>query len=226
MPNPALLLFDSDVLVQLFLVGDLRILDGLKRIFGIQPAIVQEVDIELRWLARFKDRFVAQLEKTLKHDTLVRLDQSLFQSFLSNAAPGASWSTFQSLGSQYYGYVQRGEAYTHAAAVTLGFPAASNDFRAIQTLQFQMLTLPTPVLRCFDLLVFAQESGILKLKDCETFRSELLKQREHIPRPFLHSSFEDALSAFTCRLRKSTNPTGAASSRPASYSDPLVIAEI
>lgn len=226
MPNPALLLLDSDVLVQLFLVGDLRILDGLKRKFGIQPAVVQEVDIELRWLARHKDRFVAQFEKALKHGTLARLDQPFFQSFLSSAAPGASWSTFQALGSQYNGYVQRGEAYTYAAAITLGFPVASNDFRAIQTLQFQMLTLPAPVLRCFDLLAFAHECGILKLKDCEDFRSELLKHKEHVPRSFLHSSFETALATFVSRLRKSMKPVAPASSGPTSFDDPLIVTEI
>jgi hypothetical protein len=226
MPNPAMLLLDSDVLVQLFLAGDLRIFDGLKRKFGIQPAVVLEVDIELRWLARHKDRLVAQLEKTLKHGTLVKLDQPLFQSFLSNAAPGASWSTFQALGSQYNGYVQRGEAYTYAAAVTLGLPAASNDFRAIQTLQFQMLTLPTPVLRCFDLLVFAHECGILKLKDCEAFRSELLKLGEHIPRAFLHSSFEDAIATFGCRLTKSKGTAGSTTLSPTSFDEPLIVTEI
>jgi hypothetical protein len=80
---------------------------------------------------------------------------------------GASWAGFQSLGAQYEGRIHRGEAFTFAAAVTLGLPALSNDFSAIKTLESNLLTLPTPVLRAFDLLVFCYQNGCLELKACE-----------------------------------------------------------
>ncbi|MHB8411383.1 MAG: hypothetical protein ACYDDI_05480 [Candidatus Acidiferrales bacterium] len=202
MPNPALLPCDTDVLVQLFLADDLRPLQGLKKKFGIQSAITLEVDIELRWVGRPRGRFVSQLNKALKHGTLVKLDPPLFQSLLGNATPGTSWSAYQTLGALFYGYIGRGEAYTHAAAVSLGLPAASNDRRAIEVMKFQMLPLPSPVLRCFDLLVFAYFDGILNLKDCEDIRKELLKKGEGIPGPFVHASFEDGLKNFPFRLRQ------------------------
>jgi hypothetical protein len=223
MPNPVLLPCDSDVLVQLFLVSSLRPLQELKKRFAIQPTISIEVDLELRWVGKYKDRFVPQLDKALKHGTLVKLDQSLFQSLLSGAAPGTSWGTYQALGAQYYGYVQRGEAYTHAAAVTLGLPAVSNDQRAVLVLQSQMLRLPAPVLRCFDLLIFAHQAGILALDECETIRKELLKNGEGVPGSFVHASFEDGAKKFPCRLKQGSASGGHLVAPPIRYHDPLVI---
>ena len=181
MPNPALLICDSDVLVQFFLANEIGPFRQLKDIYGIQVAIVQEVDLELRWLGKHKDKFVHQLDKALKSDVLRVLDPAYFQSFLGTAPVGASWPGFQSLGAQYEGRIHRGEAFTFAAAVTLGLPALSNDFNAIKTLEANLLTLPTPVLRGFDLLAFCYQSGCLDLKVCEGVRSELSKNGEGMP---------------------------------------------
>lgn len=223
MPNPALLPCDTDVLVQLFLADDLRPLQGLKRNFGVQPAITLEVDLELRWVGKPKGRFVSQLDKALKHGTLTKLDPPLFQSLLGTATPGTSWSTYQSLGARFYGYIGRGEAYTHAAAVSLGLPSASNDRRAIEVMKVQMLPLPSPVLRCFDLLVFAYFDGILSLKDCENIRTELLKKAEGIPGPFLHASFEDGAKNFSCRLRQVSAESAHLIVPCTAHYDPLVL---
>jgi hypothetical protein len=70
MPNPALFICDSDVLVQFFLANEITPFRQLKDVYGIQVAIVQEVDLELRWLGKHKDKFVHQLDKTLKSDVL------------------------------------------------------------------------------------------------------------------------------------------------------------
>jgi hypothetical protein len=67
MPNPALLLCDSDALVQLFIANEFRPLQSLRTQFNIQPAVVLEVDLELRWLGKHKDRFVPPLDKALKN---------------------------------------------------------------------------------------------------------------------------------------------------------------
>ena len=101
MPNPALLLCDSDVLTQFFLANEVRPLRLLQESYGIQPTIVQEVDVELRWLRKYKNKFVAQLDKSLKNNTLKVLEPALFQSLLGHAAVGTSWAAFQSLGAQY-----------------------------------------------------------------------------------------------------------------------------
>lgn len=223
MPNPELLLCDSDVLVQLFLADELRPLIELKRLYGIQPAAVLEVDLELRWMKKHKDRFVPQLDKALRSETLKKLDPALFQSLLSRAVPGTSWAGFQALGAQYYGYVQKGEAYTHAAGITLSLPVASNDFSAIQTLQAQMLTLPVPIIRSFDLLVFSYGAGILDLKDCDAVRKELLRCGEGLPKAFKSSSFEDGMRSFSCRL---LDGSAAASSPPSAFDSTLVVTRI
>lgn len=203
MPNPALLLCDSDALTQFFLANEIRPLKLLKEVYGVQPTTVQEVDLELRWLRKYKDRFVPQLDKALKSDILKVLDPAFFQSFLSRAPVGASWAGFQSLGAQYEGRIHRGEAYTFAAGVTLDLPVLSNDFHAIKTLEANLMTLPTPVLRSFDLLAFCFHTKFLELKACEAVRSELLKNGEGLPSAFMHASFEDGLKRFIPRLRES-----------------------
>jgi len=223
MPNPPLLLCDSDALVQFLLANEIRPFRKLKDTYGIQSAIVQEVDLEMRWLGKHKDRFVPLLDKALKGDVLRVLDPAYFQSFLSTAPVGASWASFQSLGAQYEGYVGRGEAYTFAAALSLGLPALSNDFNAIKTLEANLLTLPTPVLRGFDLLAFCYQSGCLELKACDGVRSELLKNNEGMPKAFMNASFEDGLKNFSPRLQDgAAGPAVAA----ATYSTVLHISKI
>ncbi|HWW16060.1 MAG TPA: hypothetical protein VN310_15470 [Candidatus Dormibacteraeota bacterium] len=223
MPNPAVLLCDSDALIQFFLANEVRPFKTLRDLYGVQPAIVQEVDLELRWLGKYKDKFVHQLDKALKADILRVLDPVYFQSFLSTSRVGASWAGFQSLGAQYEGHVHRGEAYTFAAGVTLGLPALSNDFSAIKTLEANFLSLPIPVLRAFDLLAFCHQSNCLELKECEAVRSELLKNKEGMPKAFMHASFEDGLKSFSPRLRVgATGPTNPA----ATFSATLYIAKI
>src|SRR6266404_4681693 len=222
-PNPRLLICDSDALIQLFIANELRPLKDLKNLYGIQPVVVQEVDIELRWLGHHRDRFVLQLDKAMKNGLVTRLDKPLFQSLVSAAPAGASWSAFQSIGAQYAGYVDKGEAYTHAAGVVLGVPTVSNDFRAIQLLQTQMMNLPAPVLRSFDLLAFALTSGTLAIQDCEKARSALLAAGEWVAKDFKNTSFQGGLSSFTCRLKESSSTGAAPPPTPAKFSDTLFI---
>jgi hypothetical protein len=222
MPNPALLFCDSDALAQFFIANELRPLKHLRDAYGIQPTIVQEVDLELRWLRKHKDKFVQPLEKALKSNALHVLDPGRFQSLLGSAPVGASWAGFQSLGAQYEGHIHRGEAYTFAAGVTLGLPALSNDFSAIKTLEANLLTLPTPVLRTFDLLALCFHAGCLELKACEAVRSQLLKNGEGLPKAFMHASFEDGLKHFAPRLQDGVAAPGAVSQ---TYSATLHIAK-
>jgi hypothetical protein len=224
MPNPAILVCDSDALVQFFLSNEIRPFRHLRDDYGIQPAITQEVDLELRWLGKHKHRFVPQLDKALKSAVLRVLDPPYFQSLLSSAPVGASWVGFQTLGAQYEGHIHRGEAFTFAAGVTLGMPALSNDFSAIKTLEANFLTLPTPVLRAFDLLAFCHQSGCLDLKACNEVRSALLKNGEGMPMAFMNASFEDGITNFAPRLRDGSNPSVVAG--VATYSTTLYISAI
>lgn len=222
MPNPPLLVCDSDALVQFFLIDDLRPLQALTTTFDIQPTITLEVDLELRWLAKYKSRFVPKLDKALKHGILTKLDQNTFQGYLGAAAAGTSWGSFQALGVRYYGVVQRGEAYTHAAAVSLGMPALSNDGKAVRVLEGQMMSVAVPVLRFFDIIIFAHESGALTTKECEEIRSALFTNGEGLPGPFQNASFINGAKTFPCRLRVG-NSTAAPSPEPMNHYDPLTI---
>jgi len=222
MPNPPLLLCDSDALVQLFIANNLRPLQSLKSTYHIQPSIVLEVDIELRWMKKYKSRFVPQLDKALKNGVLTKLDPSAFQSLLSTATPGMSWGNFQALGQRYELVVQRGEAYTHAAAVSLGLPAMSNDGKAVLTLTGQMMAVAAPVLRLFDLLVFSHDNGLLSTKECDDIRSELLNNGEGLPGPFQNASFVNGAKTFPCRLKSGAAANGPFP-QPANHYDPLTI---
>jgi hypothetical protein len=222
MPNPPLLLCDSDALVQFFLADDVRPLQALRSTFQIQPTITLEVDLELRWLAKYKSSFVPQLDKALKHGILTKLDQGTFQGYLGTAAAGTSWGSFQALGVRYYGFVQRGEAYTHAAAVSLGMPALSNDGKAVRVLEGQMMTVAIPVLRFFDVIMFAHAFNVLTAKDCENIRSVLYKNGEGLPGPFQNASFANGAKIFPCRLRVG-NAAGSPYPQPTNHYDPLTI---
>ncbi len=226
MPNPRLIICDSDALIQLFIANQLQPLKDLRNLYGIQPAVVQEVDIELRWLGHYRDRFVPQLDKAVKSGLITRLDKALFQSLVSAAPAGASWSAFQSIGAQYFGYVDKGEAYSHAAGVVLGVPTVSNDFRAIQLLQSQMMNLPAPVLRSFDLLAFALACGTLRIQDCENARSALLAANEWVAKAFKSTSFEKGLPNFGCRLKDSTSTSVTPPPAPVNFSGTLFITRI
>lgn len=225
MPNPALLLCDSDVLVQFFIANEVRPLKQLRDGYNIQPVVVQEVDLELRWLGKHRDRFVPQLDKSLKSSVLRVLDAAYFQSLLASAPVGASWAGFQNLGAQYHGYVGGGEAYTFAAGVTLGMPALSNDFHAIKTLEANFLGLPAPILRTFDLLGFCYQSGCLELKACDGVRSQLLKNGEGMPKVFMNASFEDGLKNFSPRLREQSADRFSIAASSATYLTPLHISK-
>ncbi len=184
MANPSVLLLDTDCLVQLFLADELKPLKVLSRNYGVQPFIVKEVDVELRWAGRHKDRFVNQLDKAQRTSVLKVMEEATFQSMVSTAPPGASWAQFQSVGAQYEGHVQRGEAYTHAAGLTLAMPVVSNDMSAISTLNAQGLPLPEPVLRLFDLIVFCYQIGAMNDHECDAVRKALSVENEGVSRAF------------------------------------------
>jgi len=165
---------------------------------------------------------VPKLDKALKRGILTKLDQSTFQGYLGTATAGTSWGSFQALGVRYYGFVQRGEAYTHAAAVSLGMPVLSNDSTAVRVLEGQMMSVAVPVLRFFDIIIFAHAANVLTTKDCEDIRSTLLKNGEGLPGPFKNASFVNGAKIFPCRLQVG-NAAGSPYPQPTNYYDPLTI---
>ena len=139
--NPDLIFCDSDALIQIFIVDATNLLQALKVDFGIEPVIMPEVEMELRWTKRFRNRFEQPLRKAVSAGRLAICDQALLQSHFGPTGPPA-FSAIQSLGATYHKKVGRGEAYTLAAATTLAVPALSNDFQAIKVLQAAKFALP------------------------------------------------------------------------------------
>jgi hypothetical protein len=116
------------------------------------------------------------------------------------------YELIQSTGLRYTLFMDYGESYTHAAAVVLDVPVASNDHAALVVAQVNGLSVHEPVLSTFDLVTFALQTELLSTKDCETIRKKLLAEAEPLPPAFRHSSFQDGLPNFFARLVDGSRP--------------------
>lgn len=212
MPNPPLLLCDTDALFQYFIAG-LRIpFQELKKTYGIQPAIVPEVEIEIRSNRKYGTRCRASYGKAISSGAVQILDQKTLQEYLSKLSASVTYTGVQTLGAKYYQRVGRGEAYTFATAVSLGVPALSHDISAIRVLGEQGFEVPSPVLQLYDLLVCCYQTGVLTESDIDNARKLLLKEGEWMPAAFKNSSFVDGLKSFCPRLLDNSKaPVGAIS---------------
>src|SRR6185369_16498702 len=166
MANPPYLLFDTDALLQIYISRQVQILQELKRSYGVQPAVLPEVEEEVCWTKRFKDRFERDLRKTVTSGTLTIFEQPELQQHLlgGSGSPAAALAATKDLfqqGEKYNLYADTGEAYTHAIGSALRIPVVSNDFTAITALRDAGLSLPSPVLRFYDLIVFGYQVEIL-----------------------------------------------------------------
>ena len=207
MPRPALLACDADALFQFFL-SDLRPLRALQATYGIQPVIVPEVEIELKSNKKFAARVSTDVRKALSTGLIRVLDQStLSLAGIAGPTASATLAAIQTLGAQYLAHVDFGEAYTHAAALTLGVPSLSHDISALRVLIGNGLRVPDPVLRLFDLVALAYQIKALSAADCDGIRQALNREKEWLPQCFKNSSFVSGMSAFCPRVRD-----GAASS--------------
>ncbi|HEV3481196.1 MAG TPA: hypothetical protein VGR97_02590 [Candidatus Acidoferrales bacterium] len=204
MSDPRVLPFDTDALIQLFLTAtqtrSLLPLRTLRDEYGIQPAIVAEVEVELASHRKYGAKVAPEFRKALGNGTLEILDIGAMSKYVPSALAKGVFATSQSLGRRYALIVGRGEAYTHAAAVTLDVPAVSNDVSALRALDFHGHQVPSPVLRVFDLFAFALQTGALDVRDCDAARKELLGRNEHIPRAFQHAAFIDGMKSFCPRI--------------------------
>jgi hypothetical protein len=211
MPNPPLLLCDADAIFQICITGTFTLLNSLRHRYSIQSAIVPEVEVELFSNRRHGRKLGPQVKKAIGRGTLRVLDQTLIQNMIvgvntTAATARAVLASIQYVGSQNHRHCGRGEAYTHAAAHFLAVPALSNDMEAIKSLTEAGFSLPSPVLRAFDLLVFGFQIGELTEADCDAARQTLLASGEGIPQAFEHSSFKDGLVDFDTRLVDGSEP--------------------
>ncbi|CAE6778337.1 hypothetical protein [Nitrospira defluvii] len=207
MSNPALLFCDSDALIQLFLTDQNKLLRSFKTEYGIQPVIVFEVENELRQHKKYRTKVEPQFDKALTSRVLQVFDSTILQSslldsnsFLPPAAVQATWDTIQASGRQYGIRVGTGEAYTHAAAVTLQMPSLSNDGIAVNTLHNLGMQTPAPVARMFDVVTLFFQIGVLSARDCDQIRKILLQYGEGVPKEFQNANYTDGLHSFASRL--------------------------
>lgn len=204
MPNPRLVLCDTDALIQLLLTYNfnqkLLPLRHLRDDYGIQPTIVEEVETELMWTRRYGQRFVPVVKKALTNGTIKVLDEATFSSHVPTHLAKTVYASYQALGLEHGKFSDRGEAYTLAAGVTLGQPAASNDASAIAALEANGFALPSPVLRFFDFLALCHQTGALSEAECDAIRQELRRIGEHVPFAFKNASFGSGLSNFCPRI--------------------------
>lgn len=217
MGNPRVLLCDTDALIQLFLTVSqtkLTPLRMLKDDYGIQPAIVAEVEVELQSNRKFASRIAPELRKALVNGTIELLDASAITRYVPDQLGKVVFANCQTVGQEYNRVADRGEAYTLATAVTLQVPALSNDLSALEALDYNGLAVPSPVLRAFDLLVFCYQAGALSEGECDGARKELARIKEHLPQAFQHASFGDGVNRFCPRILDDGRATVGRAPRP------------
>lgn len=199
---------DTDVLIQTFLSDSVFALRSLRSDYSVQPLIVSEVEIELRSNRSFPGRFDAELAKALKNDTLQLADESLARTLVPAppAAAGALWGQYKLRGQRYAKRVGSGEAHTLALGVEFSLPVSSNDRKALRVLAGVPESLPSPVLRFFDLICFAYQSGSATEADCNQIRKALQQHGEGMPADFERASFGDGLRTFVPRLIDGARP--------------------
>jgi hypothetical protein len=231
MSNPTLLFWDSDALLQILLTSAISPLKALKADYGIQSAVVPEVETEILSLRRFS-RLSPSFRKAVSTSVIEVLDHQCYMNLLSKNialqtdARGTSYADIQATGRRYNQRVDTGEAYTYAAALTLRQPAVSHDWSALQTLMSASLPIPYSVLRAYDLIVFAHQIGLMTEKECDRFKKTLVQENEFVPRQQKAASFRDGLAVFEPRLIDATKPTVGIPPRrggSARYSSPLFV---
>lgn len=222
--NPQLLICDSDAVIQLFISNTVKVLREIKRAYGTQPFITPEVENELRTLPKYAKRIDASLTKAITNQTLLVLSQHALTQVVGKSA-ATFYPAIQALGAKYALVVHPGEAYSHAAAVTLAAPVLSHDINAIRTLQKWGYAVGSPTLRAFDLLVLGFRMGYLQEKECDAFRYQMSKseRNEWIPKAFLNVSFSVGLARYDARLFDGDQLPPSLRPVSGSHDDPLVL---
>ena len=202
MANPALLLCDTDALIQIFMVAETQLLRLLRDRYAVQPCIVQDVDGELAWNSTYRDRFDEDRRKALSAGLLLPLDAAAVARVVPGptAAAQVMLARATALGQALNDIIDVGEAYTHAAAALLAMPAMSNDYKALKALGEAQRPSASPTLRSWDLLAFGFHDGALTTRDLDQARKRLNDESEWLPRVFRNQGCGKALAQFDARL--------------------------
>lgn len=203
--NPTLLVCDTDALAQILIAGNVSVLRDLKKVYRVQPSIVEAVEFELRCpqsrtLRRLQAKYEPALEKALGNGTIQIADERSLPAYVG-AAANAVWTEIAIRATAWAFRVQRGEAYSHSLALSLRLPILTHDKSAVRTLQTSGETLTRPLLRAFDLYALGFQRESMTESDCEQCRKILEHEKEFLPDAFRHRSFIDGLPYFYPRLQ-------------------------
>lgn len=206
--KPSHLLWDADATFQLLITQQHDLLRRLASEAGLPCILVPEVEVELRSSKKFGSAFAGPLKKLLHSGKFKILDYGDLQSLPgvgSKAIAQAVEVAIAAKGRAYALRIQTGEAYSHAAGVSLSLPLVSNDHDAIQTLVEAGLPTAQPTLRFFDVLCFAHQKGWLTEAECNGVCKQLRQASEFVPTAFAQSSFKKGMAVYQPRLIASSS---------------------
>jgi len=200
--NPPFIVIDTSVLLQLVATEQITLLRMLRSEFGIQPIIVSAVESETIQILANHPKFVGKQEQFKKAcaNYTIRLTDRETLTGTVGADADSLLRLIDSDGRRLHQRVDRGEAYTHAAASVLNIPVATNDMSAVIRLLKNGENVPVPVVRFWDLVVLGRQIGTLDDSNCDGVRKTLAKLQESLPPCFRAQSFAAGLPEFYPRL--------------------------
>jgi hypothetical protein len=138
-------------------------------------------------------------KRAISNKTIGLIDRQLLGDVLGTGID-AILRQIDSEGERFNLRVDRGEAYSHAAASVLGAPIATNDYSAVNRLLRDDENIPRPILRFWDLIVFGHQVGRLDESGCDKIRQILVKMQESVPSCFTGRTFSVGVAEFYPRL--------------------------
>jgi hypothetical protein len=223
--NPLFIVIDTSVLLQLIATDQLPLLRWLRSEYKVQPAITSAVESETLQILTTIGKFMGRqerLKKALTNNTISLIDRQSLGAILGTGVD-ALLRQMDSEGQRLHFRVDRGEAYTHAAAAVLGVPVATNDTSAVNRLLRDEESIPRPILRFWDLIVFGHQTGQLDDTSCDKIRQALGKINESLPQCFTGRSFNVGLAEFYARLVDGLAPLIGAPNPQGKLDDRLVL---
>ncbi|MDX2151436.1 MAG: hypothetical protein SFV54_11935 [Bryobacteraceae bacterium] len=198
--NPSCIIGDSSALIQLILGEQVQLLRELRSRYGISCLIPDAVEIELLYRVpkKYPDK-ASVLRKAFSNAAIKTLSPESLSDAGYKSAEALS-EQIELKGREYALRVDRGEAFAHAAANLLQVPVLSHDLAALSKLAHSGVYVHKPVLRAFDIVIWAHQVGLLDPNDLKQFRRELLSKRESILPCFQDCSVVDGLPQFYQRI--------------------------
>jgi hypothetical protein len=201
-----LMICDTDALIQIFCANQESILKKLRTRFGIHAAVTEAVESEmLRPGRRRGECCQTEFRKALETGLITVLDRRTLGRFTTND-PQSTYDSIQLLGQKHNNVIDRGEAYTYAAAHILRSAVLSNDGNALRRADALRLETGKPILRLYDLIVFLHQCDEFSEKECDDIRKSLRSVGDAPHEMFAARKFSEGLPHFYPRLINSEYP--------------------